>query len=221
MKKYYAIRTSPKLDGSAIFTSYNDCKSYIVIPNGSDDDNHDDDGEGNDVEQDVSTLENATSAAVTTEAITETTTKEGDSPQELGGQQRKRIEYDSFDDWDDAVEYIEVFLSDITNSRKTTRKESANSRTVNGEDEDENNNIRNNRKRKLVAGAGIASSSESSTTAATKKSKASTSSPGADRREEQFNRHFDTNYERLIEFQNDYGDCGTFVLFCFVLEKRK
>ena len=58
-KKYYAIRTSPMLDGSAIFTSYNDCKSYIVIPNGSDDGNH----ESNDVEKDVSILENPTTAA--------------------------------------------------------------------------------------------------------------------------------------------------------------
>ena len=27
-------------------------------------------------------------------------------------------------------------------------------------------------------------------------------------RQEQFERHFDTNYDRLVQFKNDYGDCG-------------
>ena len=223
-KRYYAIRVSPKLDGSAIFTSYHDCKSYVLI-NDSVDGNE---GEGNnDVEKDLSTLQNATSDA--TEATAAATDEVGTAQEEgQGGKHRQKIEYSSFDDWDDAVEYIEVFLADITNSANCRKKKAqkSNKNIDNEEDENENNH---NRKRKFAAASSSSSSnstvsSESSTTAAktkNKKAKSTTASPVADRREEQFNRHFDTNYERLIEFQNDYGDCGTFVFVClFVFQEE-
>ena len=222
MVKYYAIRSSPKFEGCAIFTKYNDCKSYLV-----EEQNLDQQQEQTETPATTSptpTADTATNVDAAT-AITDNTSKENSGPssppppsqdqqQHHHHHHHRKLEYKEFGVWIDAVEYIETFLN-ITNvlsaaKRKLPPPSSSAAPT------------KKKKKRKVMT------SSSSSSASSNKKSKSSTIIPPPKviqtsggititvkstqqkklERQEQFERHFDTNYDRLVQFKNDYGDCG-------------